>query len=699
MSSLDVDLDFENVDDVKEIMRKMYGEDNVACISVYGTNQIKGVIKDVCRVYDIDHGEANIANAKIDKELQAIYVGGDAKSATQIRLDDVYRLSSTFKAFVKKYPKIEKPITRLYGKVHHAGRHASGVVIGDNLPAETALFYSKGILQTSFTDGIVNKQLSAMGLVKFDILGLATLAIIHKACELVAKKLNISYEDALAFVDPKKIDFNDKKVMKTVFEEGNMCGIFQMTSRGMQRLAMQMKPDCFNDVSALGALYRPGPLGSGMDQLYIENKKKAQTGAIEYEHEILKEILQDTYGVFVYQEHILELGRKLGKLSWKDTNRLRKLFLKRTKDTVGGRDAEGDELKAKLKAGFIENGMTDEYGEKMWTSLEAWGRYGFNAAHAKAYGMLTMQTAYLRTYYPLEFFAAVLTCGQAGELQSYVDDIRRQGFMILPVDVNVSKREHEIEGNGIRLALGCVKGVGASAIEKIIENQPYKDFLDFIDRSGVNKTCVEALIKCGAFTELEPNIALLMKRYAVLTSNPKMKQKKMRGEFEKQFFEIKDVPDLNPIEKMTFEHELLSFNLRNSPFTIMGRDKKILQLTEDGLLRTYNELAESEDYDEEDGTQVGVIAVVLKDFRERPQKNKEMMAFLTCADVNGTEFSVPAFSYVWKHIHKFARKGEVYLLTVNHKADKPTNFVVGKPGWVQRSADALTYMITLDEVG
>lgn len=224
----DVDLDFENVDEVKDIMRKMYGDDNVACISTYGTNQIKGIIKDVCRVYSIDHEEANRANAKIDKEIQAIYgESADAKSATAIKLDDVYRLSKTFREFISLHPEIEKPIQRLYGRAHHVGRHASGVVIGDNLPAETAVFYSKGILQTSFTDGIVNKNLSSMGLVKFDILGLATLSIIKKAIQLIANKRNASFEEVYAEIDPKKMDFNDIKVMKTVFWENNMSGVFQ----------------------------------------------------------------------------------------------------------------------------------------------------------------------------------------------------------------------------------------------------------------------------------------------------------------------------------------------------------------------------------------------------------------------------------------------------------------------------------------
>lgn len=182
----DVDLDFQDVDRVKEIMGELYGKDNVACISTYGTSQIKGVLKDVCRVFDVDHVEVNSTNAKIDKELQAIYKeSGEAKSAIIIKLDDVYRLSPTFVKLMKAHPDVERHVKRIYGRVHHVGRHASGVVIGDDLPGETALFTSKGVLQASYTDGVVSKNLSTMGMIKFDILGLATLSIIDQAIKSV----------------------------------------------------------------------------------------------------------------------------------------------------------------------------------------------------------------------------------------------------------------------------------------------------------------------------------------------------------------------------------------------------------------------------------------------------------------------------------------------------------------------------------
>jgi DNA polymerase-3 subunit alpha len=696
----DVDLDFENVDRMKEIMREKYGRDNVACISTYGTNQIKGVIKDVCRVYDIDHQEATRTNAAIDREMDALFKDSEeTKSAISIQLADVERYSPSFKALMEKYPKIRKPIERLYGRAHHVGRHASGVVIGDDLPRETALLVSKGVVQTSFTDGIVNKQLSETGLVKFDILGLATLSIISHALDLIAKKYvrdmvcssyDLALQKARDEIDPKKMDMNDQRVMKTVFWENQMCGIFQCTTPGMRKLMQTAKPDGFKDVSALAAIYRPGPLGSGMDKLFVENKRKAKEGKLTFDHPILEEILKDENGVFVYQEHILELGRKLGQLSWKDVNRLRKLFLKRTKDAQGKRDEEGEELKAKLTAGFLANGMTQKYADDMWESLKKWGRYGFNKAHAKAYGLVTMQTAYLRTYHPLEFFAALLARGQAGELQDYVDEIKKQGFEILPVDVNSSGMEHKLEGNGIRLALTSVKGVGEAAARKISDAAPYDSFLDFLDRSGANKTSIHGLIKVGAFEALEPSVELLLARHELYTGTPKYRTKKGRTEFLEKY-EAMQAPEPDHVQRIAWERELQGFNLRGSPFTINGRKEKMDRIADLGGHMDLKAFVESED-------EVGIVPAVVKEVRERQQKNKQLMAFVTFIDRTGAEFSAPAFSGVWGHVRSVVRQGEAYLVTLNRKLEKPNDVVVGKGGWISRRDEALECLIRLDDV-
>jgi DNA polymerase-3 subunit alpha len=688
----DIDLDFEDVDEVKEALRVRFGEDNVACISAYGTNQIKGLLKDVCRIHDIDHGEVNKVNNQIEKELKALYQEGETRSTVTVKLDDVYRLSPTFNSFLLKYPQIEQQVRQLYGRPHHVSRHASGVVIGDDLPGETAVFYAGGgdkrVLQTSFTDGIVNKNLSNMGLVKFDILSLATLSVIKKTCELVARDSGRPIEEVFDEIDPKKMNFNDMNVMKTVFWEGNLTGIFQVTSKGMAKLLQQVKPTTFDDVAAVCALYRPGPLGSGMDQMFARRKNGLEK--VTYDHPLLEQIMGDTYGCLVYQEQMLEIGRRLGNMSWKDTNRLRKLFLKKDKSKADEFvKKEETELKTTFSAGCVANGLSEAKADELWEMLGYFGGYGFNASHAKAYGMVTMQTAYLRTYHPLRFFAAVLTMGQAGDLQEHVENIRRQGFKVLPVDVNASKDEHTIEGDAIRLALSSVKGVGKAVVPKIIAGQPYSGFVDFLYRSKANKTHVTNLASVGALSGFGDHEALTLKKFELYTSL-KGATKKGREKFEAQVGSL-TAEQFDPMTLMQMERDLLQFNLRHSPFSMNGRAEKIARFIEAGAAVDYDEFVDSEE-------EWAYVPAFLKDWRERPQRNKQMFAFMKFGTRDGREFEAPAFSGVWNHVKSVVRKNEIYLVALNHKADEPANVVVGQPGWAHSRMDALGFFVRIDDL-
>jgi DNA polymerase-3 subunit alpha len=687
----DIDLDFEDVDRIKDILRRDFGEDNVACLSTYGTSQIKGLMKDVCRVYDIDHNECNKTNALIEREMKALYKEGETRSAITIKLEDVYRLSPSFRAFIAKYPQIENGINSLYGREHHVGRHASGVVIGDDLPSETSVFTSRGVVQASFTDGIVNKSASSMGLIKFDILSLATLKVIARTCQLVAERSSRPVADVENELDPKVLDFNDMELMKTVFWQGNTAGIFSVTSAGMVKLFQRVKPTCFGDVAAVTALFRPGPLSSGMDAMYADRKNGIED--VSYDHPILEEIMRDTYGCLVYQEQMLDIGRLLGKMSWKDTNRLRKLFLKKDKSKQDAYiDKEETELKATMIAGVIENGMSKTQGEELWDMLAAFGGYGFNKSHSYAYAMVTMQTAYLRVHYPLEFFAALLSVGQADDLQTYVNDIRKQGFNVLPVDVNLSGKTHKMEGNAIRLSLTSLKGVGPSAIEKVITNQPYTSFAQFLLDSGANKTVCNAMIRCGAFEELAAGVSIstLVMRHEAFREDKKLSHKKNRDVVEPTLNAIWGPKD-DPIEVMEKEREFLGFNLRGTPFSINGRYDKIDKLFQEGLCQTgFKEFIEDE-------TNVILVAPLLvKSFKERPQKNGKLFAFLKLADRDGMEFEAPAFGNIWEHVRSGVRAGDVYIVVLHRKVDDPGSFVIGQPGWAHSAKSCASYFIPID---
>jgi len=691
----DIDLDFEDVDRIKDILRRDFGEDNVACLSTYGTSQIKGLMKDVSRVYDIDHNECNRTNAMIEREMKALYKEGEGvtRSAITIKLEDVYRLSPSFNAFLQKYPMTERAINSLYGREHHVGRHASGVVIGDNLPSETSVFTSRGVVQASFTDGIVNKAASAMGLVKFDILSLATLKVIAKCLELVASRTGRTVEGVDKEIDPKVMDFNDIGVLKKVFWEGNTTGIFSVTSAGMVKLFQRVKPTSFEDVAAVTALFRPGPLGSKMDVMFADRKNGIEE--VTYDHPILEDIMKDTYGCLVYQEQMLEIGRRLGKMSWKDTNRLRKLFLKKDKSKSGGYlDDEETYLKATLIKGVIENGLTEEKGEELWEMCGKFGGYGFNRAHSFAYAMVTMQTAYLRVHYPLEFFAALLSVGQADDLQTYCNDIRKQGFDIFPVDVNLSGRTHKIEGNGIRLALSAVMGVGASGVEKVLINQPYKSFEEFLLDSGANKTVVQNLISVGAFEDLAPGVSIktLTLRHEAFRADKKLSHKKNRDIVKPTLDAILGPKD-DAIEVMEKERELMGFNLRGTPFSINGRYDKVDRLVSEGLCKTgFKEFIEDE------SELILIAPLLVKSIKERPQKNGKLFAFLRLVDRDGQEFEVPSFGNVWEHVRTGVRAGDVYIVVLHRREDNPGSFVIGQPGWNQSARQAASYFIPIDKL-
>jgi DNA polymerase-3 subunit alpha len=308
--------------------------------------------------------------------------------------------------------------------------------------------------------------------------------------------------------------------------------------------------------------------------------------------------------------------------------------------------------------------------------------------------MVTMQTAYLRTHYPMEFFAALLSKGQAADLQTYVNDIRRQGFEILPVDVNLSKADHRVEGNGIRLALSSVKGIGPSAVQKVVAGQPYASFVGFLLDSGASKTIVDVLVRTGAFTDLEPGVSVstLVARHEAFRADRRLSHKKNRDIVAPTLGAIEGPPD-DPIELMERERELLGFNLRGTPFSINGRYEKIDRLVAEGLCRRgWAEFLEDE------SEQVLIAPLLVKAIKERPQKNGKLFAFLRLTDRDGNEREAAAFANIWEHVRTGVRAGDVYVMIVNRRDDDPGSFLVGRPGWAQSAKSAVQAFIPIDGI-
>lgn len=317
-----------------------------------------------------------------------------------------------------------------------------------------------------------------------------------------------------------------------------------------------------------------------------------------------------------------------------------------------------------------------------------------NSAHAKSYGMVTMQTAYLRTYYPLEFFSGLLSAGQAADLQSYVNDIRAQGFQVHPVDVNRSGHDFKVESGGIRLALTAVKGIGTSATQKIVAGQPYASFEDFVLDSGTSKTIVDALIWAGAFTELCPGVtvATLDARHQLLRSDKKLTHKKNRDIAVQKLLEVPSVVE-DQVLCMQRERELLGYNLRGTPFSINGRYEKVDRLVSDELCSSgWTEFLEDEDQ------QILIAPLLVKSLEEKTQKNGKLFANMWLTDREGVERKLPCFGNVWEHVRTAVRVGEVYIILLHRKEDDPSSFIVGRPGWKHTSKSCASYFIPIDDL-
>lgn len=319
-----------------------------------------------------------------------------------------------------------------------------------------------------------------------------------------------------------------------------------------------------------------------------------------------------------------------------------------------------------------------------------------NSAHAKSYALISMQTAFVRTYYPMEYFAALLTKGQASELQSVVDDMKQQGFKVLPVDINMSKLEHTIEGDAIRLSLTSVKGVGEKQAQKIVDAQPFDNFRDYLYKTNGNKGVTKVLIMAGAFLDFNDNIKLLEERFSVWSENNRMRTKRNRDFFEEKYFEITDAKDYSPEEMVAIENDLLGFNVRGNPFTILDRDVKIKESLDFGQSLSYEQFLESKQLS-------AVVPVIIKDIRKRTQKNGKPMAFIKFSDIENNEFECPCFASLWKHLSGVIKKGKVYFATFWRKKDELNSLIVGeltpegKGKWFYSENEALACMINIDK--
>ena len=572
MPDIDMDFCFERRDEVIQYVRAKYGEDRVAQIITFGTLKGKQAIKDVGRVLDFTFAETD----RIAKLYPAPKQGKD------FPLVEAFKMEPRLQELRQKGEREEQLFAyaeRLEGLLRHASKHAAGIVISaEPLVEQLPLFMDKdGAVMTQYQYADVD----AIGLIKFDFLGLKTLTMVHNVVRRVREGRGIT-------VDFGTLPLDDRATYK-LMAKGDAVGVFQMESGGMRKLLTQLRPTTFEDVIAVLALFRPGPLDSGMVDQFI--KRKHGKEPIKYLHPALEPILRDTYGVIVYQEQVMQIAQALAGYTLGDADNLRRAMGKKKKQ-------EMEREKERFIAGALAGKVPEKLAHEIFEQMETFAAYGFNKSHSAAYALISYQTAYLKAHYPEEFLAGLMTLEMSDTDKTYknIAECRERGMTILPPDVNESREDFTVgqpQDDGrrpIRFGLGAVRGVGSKAIDAIIAaraDDPFAGLSDFCRRvqgQQVNKRVIESLIKCGAFDFTgEPRRRLLegldrVCQWAAQGSRPEALNQ--MGLFAPgsvaptQPPPLPDVPEWDTKERLRAEREAIGFFITGHPLDKYERDLK-----------------------------------------------------------------------------------------------------------------------------
>ena len=554
----DMDLDFcaERREEIIDYVRKKYGEDRVSQIITFNKMMAKAVVKDVARVLDIPFARANEISKMIDdKSLETSIVKSKELQA------------------VKKSEGSEKELLdislKLEGLVRSAGKHAAGVVISRGLLTEHVPLYCdpKG---GGISSQYEKATLEDAGLVKMDLLGLNNLTTIDKCLKLIEKTRGSA-------PDLANIPLNDKRVF-SLLQKADTVGIFQLESDGMQNLLRRLAPDVFEDIIALVALYRPGPLKSGMADDFVIRKRRPRL--VKYPHPKLEPVLKDTLGVIVYQEQVMLISRIIGGFTMPEADKLRKAMGKKRSDVMA-------EMKEKFIKGAAAQNIDAIMAKELYEQMEKFGEYGFNKSHSAAYALITYQTAWLKTHYCIEYMTALLST-ESAKTPLLLNDCKNHGITILPPSINNSSYDFTIEDGKIRFGFSAIKGLGEKAVENIISARcdglaSLKDFFERIDTTILNRGCIESLVKAGALDELDADRARLMGAIEFLMDEGR-RSKADRESGQGSLFglpEIQDVPDMPDVPRRTdtelleYEKEVLGYYISGHPLAKYERELRL----------------------------------------------------------------------------------------------------------------------------
>ncbi|MEW6349202.1 MAG: DNA polymerase III subunit alpha [Thermodesulfobacteriota bacterium] len=654
MPDIDVDFCMAGRDKVLDYVSEKYGRDKVAQILTFGRMQAKAAIRDVGRVLGMSYADVDRIAKLVPEKLH-------------ITLEEALKDEARLKEAADRNPQVAdliKTAQGLEGLTRHVSTHAAGVVISDRPLVEHLPLYrgNKGETLTQFDMTWVEK----IGLVKFDFLGLKTLTVIDHAVRLIedahGRKLDMA---ALELEDARTFD---------LLGRGDTSGIFQLESQGMKEILVKLKPSVFEDLIALVALYRPGPIGSGMVDDFI-NRKHGRT-AIEYPLPQLKSILEETYGVILYQEQVMSIAAVLADYSMGEADLLRRAMGKKKPEEMAVQ-------KSRFEKGAQGNKIDPAKAAYIFDLMEKFAGYGFNKSHSAAYAMVAYQTAYLKAHYPVEFMAALLTAdsGNTDKVGQYISECRDMKIEILPPNVNMSQQGFHVVDGKVVFGLSAVKNVGEGAIHAILAARQdaksfcsVQDFAKRTDLKKVNRKVFESLIKCGAFDRLGPSRRAMIEALdAILDRAAEYQKEQAEGQFNLFDDEclsgdasgvleapVPDVPEWEDMEKLAHEKEMLGFYITGHP--LMRYSDLIKRFTNVSSV-TLGELANA--------TPVRIAGLV-KSIKEIKTKRGDKMAFVSMEDLAG-DAEVTVFSDLYVQHRDLLQEGEPILVagTKNGELDAP----------------------------
>lgn len=617
ISMPDIDIDFcqERRNEIIKYVTEKYGKDKVTQICTFGKMLAKGVIRDVGRALNIPYSDADRIAKLVPNVLN-------------ITLEEAFKQEPRFTEERRKNPQIDKMLSLslvLEGLNRHSSVHAAGVVISDvPLVERVPLFAPKDDIVSQYT----MKDIETVGLTKFDFLGLKTLTVIRNAINFIKESHGVD-------LNINDLPLDDRKTYELLIK-GETDGVFQLESSGMKDLLVNFKPDHIEDVIALIAAYRPGPMKMIPD--FIARKHGKQQ--ITYELPQLEPILKETYGIILYQEQVMQIANVIGGYTMAQADTLRKMMGKKQ---VAAMEKE----KPKFLEGSKKQHVNENKARTIWDQMETFAEYGFNKSHSAAYAIITYQTAYLKAHYPVAFMAALLTSEKDNrdKIIKHMSNCKEMGINVLPPDINESQKDFSVSGDNIRFGLAAVKNVGEAAIESIIDmrkKEKFNSFMDFltrVDLRKVNKRVIESLIKCGAFDSLGYYRRQLMECCEAAMDEAQRKQKQLlsnQASFFDDFdsgssadngsgsYQIPNLPEWDHKELLSIEKETLGFYITGHPLYGYADKLKFVTNTDSSTLNT-----------KRDKDTIS-IAGVISSLTERTTKRKDIMCNVVLEDLQGS---------------------------------------------------------------